>query len=74
MVREGGPEGGPRGVPVGEVEGEMKGRLRPAVKEAARIVHRGEPLAERGRSGAIGELGAPNFFWTAPSVLPHDSV
>ena len=74
MVREGAPEGGPRGVPVGEVEGDMKGRPRPAVKEAARMVHRGEFLAERGRSGAIGDPGAPNFLLTAPIVLPGDSV
>ena len=74
MEREGGPEGGPRGVPVGEVEGEMKGRLWPPpplapLKEAARMVQRGDPLAERGRSGAIGEAGAANIFLNASSDL-----
>ncbi len=76
MEREGGPEGGPRGVPVGEVEGEMKGRLRlppplAPLKDAARMVQRGDPLAERGRSGAIGEAGAVNIFLNASSDLCH---
>ena len=74
-------EGGRRGVPVGLVEGEMKGLgfvprekgLLPPLKDAARMAQRGDPMAERGRRGAIGDPVLPKIFLKPSSVLHNQT-